>query len=151
MTADGPATGWRAEAACRGLPTSLFYPPLGTQVPEALLVCACCPVRVACDEHARRSGEEHGIWGGRTEADRARLDRRDATTSRASRRRPGPRPDLSDDDLVELVWSLDPDEPAAAQVVARLGVSVSTAYKYLHRGIRLGVIERRDRHLYPAT
>jgi WhiB family redox-sensing transcriptional regulator len=151
MTSASPAAGWWTRAACRGLPTSLFYPPPGTPAAEALAVCARCPVRAACEDHARQRGEEHGIWGGRTETDRARLTRRDLAATKAGRRRPGPLPALSDDELVELVWSLDPDEPAAAQIVARLRVSVPTAYKYLHRAMRLGVIEQRGRHLYPAS
>lgn len=150
MTAASPTVGWQHRAACRGLPTGLFYPPTGAPAAEALAVCARCPVRADCDEHARVHGEEYGVWGGRTEAERARLTVRPPDPVHAARR-PGPPPALSDDELVELVWSFDPDRPAAAQIVERLGVSVPTAYKYLHRAVRLGVIEQRGRHLHPAT
>jgi len=66
------------------------------------------------------------------------------------RRSPGPLPGIDDDHLIDLVRSLDPDEPAAPQLLARLLVSVPTAYKYLHRALRLGVVERRGRHIYPT-
>ena len=66
------------------------------------------------------------------------------------RRAPGPPSALDDDHLIDLVRSLDPDEPAAPQLLARLQVSVPTAYKYLHRALRLGAVERRDRHIYPS-
>jgi len=149
MNATGPARGWRRSAACRGLPTALFYPPADAPACEPLAVCARCPVRAACEQHAVAEGEEFGIWGGRTETERARIAR-SADTARRPRRR-GPAAGVSDDDLLDLVWHLDPKQPAADQIRRRLGVSIPTAYKYLHRAMRLGVIEQRGRHLYPAN
>lgn len=138
---------WRQRAACRGLPPALFFPPPDTPAGDALDVCARCPVRADCDADATTNGEEYGIWGGRTETERAELS---APTAPVVRRQPGPAPGLSDDDLVDLIWSLDPDQPAAVQIIGRLRVSVPTAYKYLHRAERLGLIERRGRHLHPC-
>ena len=135
-------------AAGRGMPPARFYPPLGAPTAAALAVCARCPVRVECDHHADATGEEYGIWGGRPETDRARRPRPQPVA--VLRRSPGPRPGIDDDHLIALVRSLDPDEPAAPQLLARLRVSVPTAYKYLHRALRLGVVERRGRHIYPS-
>ena len=151
MTVDRPASSWARSAACRGLPVEMFFPPTDAAAGGALEVCARCRVRAECDRHAATAGEEYGIWGGRTETDRA-VANSSSTPPRVApqRRRSGPAPALSDDDLVELVWSLDPERPAAAQVLARIGVSVPTAYKYLRRGLRLGVVEQRGRHIYPA-
>ena len=149
MNATGPVRGWRRWAACRGLPTALFYPPPDAPAREALAVCARCPVRAACEQHAATAGEEYGIWGGRTETERARIARR-ADSTHGPRRR-GPAAAVTDDDLIDLVWHLDPKQPAADQIRRRLGVSIPTAYKYLHRAMRLGVIEQRGRHLYPAN
>jgi WhiB family redox-sensing transcriptional regulator len=143
-----PDDDWLRFAACRGLPTSMFYPPADAAAGKALAVCARCPVRAACEQHAAREGEEYGVWGGRTETERARAARCHATT-RGPRRR-GPASPLTDDDLLDLVWHLDPKQPAADQIRRRLGVSIPTAYKYLHRAVRLGAIEQRGRHLYPA-
>lgn len=135
---------WMADAACRGISPARFYPVPGVPAADALAVCAGCPVRDACDEHASATGEVHGIWGGRLEIERRTrrgLDRG---------RRPGPPPMVADEDLAELVDALDPNQPAAGQLRARLGVSVPTAYKVLGRARRLGLIEQRGRNLYPA-
>ena len=142
---------WRERAACRGLPTWLFYPVSGIPTSAALAVCARCDVRHECGQHAIATGEEFGIWGGRTETDRAR-DRLSAgsVTGAMVRRRPGPRSPLGDDELIDLVRSLDHEEPAAAQIIERLRVSVPTAYKYLQRAERLGLVERRGRSLFAA-
>ena len=89
VTVMRPDDDWCALAACRGLPTAMFYPLSDAPAGKALAVCARCPVRAACDEHAVDAGEEYGIWGGRTETERARavaLPRRDA---RAAPARPG--------------------------------------------------------------
>lgn len=151
MSAASAGSRWRERAACRGLPTWLFYPVSGIPTSAALAVCARCDVRQECDQHAMATGEEFGIWGGRTETDRAR-DRLSACSEAgaAVRRRPGPRSPLGDDELIELVRSLDQEEPAAAQIIERLRVSVPTAYKYLQRAERLGLVERRGRSLFAA-
>jgi len=130
------------------MPPARFYPPPGAATAAALSVCAQCPVRVECDHHADATGEEYGIWGGRPETDRARSPR--PQPDAVLRRSPGPRPAIDDDHLIDLVRSLDPAEPAAPQLLAQLRVSVPTAYKYLHRALRLGVVERRGRHIYPS-
>ncbi len=36
-------------------------------------LCLSCPVRAQCATHALTVGEEYGVWGGFTEAERARL------------------------------------------------------------------------------
>lgn len=141
------APAWMRAAACRGMPPARFYPPPDAPADDALAVCARCPVRDECDRHATETGEEHGIWGGRLETERAR--NRPDTSMDGVARRSGPAPAISDDELIALVRSLDPDVPAAAQLLARLRVSVPTAYKYLHRASRLGAVERRGRHIYP--
>ena len=151
MSTVGAGSRWRERAACQGLPTWLFYPVSGAPASAALAVCARCAVRQECAHHALATGEEFGIWGGRTEADRAR--NRPSRCSEAGavvRRRPGPPSPLGDDELIELVGSLDHEKPAAAQIIERLRVSVPTAYKYLQRAERLGLVERRGRSLFAA-
>lgn len=143
------APAWMHAAACRGMPPGRFYPPPGTPADDALAVCARCPVRVECDRHAIESGEEYGIWGGRLETERIRP--RAIPSMDGVVRRSGPAPGIDDVELVELVRSLDPDTPAAPQLLARLRVSVPTAYKYLHRASRLGAVERRGQHLYSRS
>ena len=71
------ATPWRKHAACRGLDVEVFYPVSDEEADtaEAKLVCAQCPVRQACLEHALAAREREGIWGGTTERERRRLVR----------------------------------------------------------------------------
>lgn len=56
------------EANCLGVDPNLFFPEQGCpaeQVDKALAVCAVCPARRECLEHALEYGER-GIWGGTT-------------------------------------------------------------------------------------
>ena len=72
---------WRDDAACRDADPDLFFPggdvrSALAQVKTAKLICRGCPVRNTCLSWALASGQEHGIWGGLTEAERHRLHRR---------------------------------------------------------------------------
>ncbi len=76
---DPPASRWWESAACRGLPTSMFFHPHQERGPDrrrreanAIAVCHRCPVITACRTHAKRMAEPHGIWGGLTEQERLR-------------------------------------------------------------------------------
>ena len=71
------ATTWRKRAACRGLDAEIFFPGTDEEVDaaEAKAICALCPVRQACLEHALASREREGIWGGTTERERRRIVR----------------------------------------------------------------------------
>ena len=42
---------------------------------EAKSICAICPVRLSCLEHALSSRERDGVWGGTTEKERRRIIR----------------------------------------------------------------------------
>ncbi len=72
---------WQLRAACRGPESSLFFPPTYAERKDdrdareqrAKAICALCAVRAACLEYALAIGEQHGIWGGLTEAERRRL------------------------------------------------------------------------------
>lgn len=59
-------------AACRGLPSSLFFAEHGDSpsVSEARAVCATCPIRVECLDYAVSNGERWGVWGGLTPQER---------------------------------------------------------------------------------
>ncbi|MFI5980211.1 WhiB family transcriptional regulator [Streptomyces sp. NPDC051555] len=68
---------WQADAACRGLDPNRFFHPAGERGDEredrdeaAKRVCAVCPVRLMCLEHALRTHESFGVWGGLTEDER---------------------------------------------------------------------------------
>jgi len=68
--------GWRSFARCHGLDPETFYPVSEHDAAEAKSVCALCPVREACLEHALTRREKHGVWGGLTERERRRVLRR---------------------------------------------------------------------------
>jgi len=82
LRAEGPAI-WVAQAACRDRGDDLMYPD-GDEasaiyqrgVEAARAVCAWCPVRAACLEHAVAAGEDYGVWGGTTPAQRRAMSRR---------------------------------------------------------------------------
>ena len=67
---------WRQAAACRGCDGDTFYPETAEGVAVAKRICAGCKVREMCLETALRNQERHGVWGGLTERERARLGRR---------------------------------------------------------------------------
>lgn len=70
-------TAWMREAACRDMPSELFFPLSGhhEQVAVAKEVCAGCAVREECLAFALAHNEHHGIWGGVTERERRGLRR----------------------------------------------------------------------------
>jgi hypothetical protein len=56
---------WRQDAACRGLPTSWFYPEQGQKLdPRAAAACDQCTVREQCWEDGKV--EQYGVWAGET-------------------------------------------------------------------------------------
>ena len=70
---------WQMAARCRGR-TDLFFHPHGEREPvrgqreaAAKQVCASCPVRRECLDHALTSGEPYGVWGGLSESEREEL------------------------------------------------------------------------------
>jgi WhiB family redox-sensing transcriptional regulator len=74
---------WRESAACRDEDPELFFPvsevgPGSEQVRQAKAVCARCPVRQECLEHAIETGLAHGIFGGATPHERRQRIRRGA-------------------------------------------------------------------------
>lgn len=82
---------WRDEAACRGasVEASWWFPEgYGAQQrspARALAVCATCPVRRECLEYALSVPERHGVWGGMTESERRREQRRRDRIAAAAR------------------------------------------------------------------
>ena len=130
-------------AACRGTSPALFYDPHPAAVASAKAVCAACPVRLRCAVHAIAAGEEYGVWGGLAETERPQPP---VTVGPG----PGPAARLSDDELYDLFDTADPDRPALDQLLEHVPLPSATAYKYLDRARRLGVVEQRGRGLFPA-
>lgn len=74
---------WRDNAACLGMETELFFPLPGRHNPDTVTakeICRRCPVTAQCLEWAMSERELYGIWGGRTQEERAAVMRRGAHT-----------------------------------------------------------------------
>jgi len=82
---------WQMNGACRGEDPSLFFHPDGERGPAreareaaAKAICAACPVRTMCAEHALTVREPYGVWGGLSEDDRDAIYRRRRQLATAS-------------------------------------------------------------------
>ncbi|MEU5144255.1 WhiB family transcriptional regulator [Streptomyces sp. NPDC021139] len=69
--------GWQADAACRGMDSSVFFSPPGERgkarrqrEEAARTVCAACPVSGPCARFAQASQQSYGTWGGQSETER---------------------------------------------------------------------------------
>lgn len=71
---ESPLADWKAEAPCRGLDPSLFYPEMGESPAAAIAVCRTCPFIDPCRDQAL-ANHEQGVWGGTTDRDRQKLRR----------------------------------------------------------------------------
>jgi WhiB family redox-sensing transcriptional regulator len=74
---------WRHRAACANQDPELFFPIGDTtmaraQAEEAKAVCRRCPVMEACGNWALATGQDAGVWGALTEAERRSMRRRAA-------------------------------------------------------------------------
>ena len=74
---------WAATAACREADASMFFAPEGERESarqhrqtKAQSICRDCPALSLCRDHALATEEPYGIWGGMTELDRRRHNRR---------------------------------------------------------------------------
>jgi len=70
---------WTERAACKGLPSSMFFPDPRTNpsnVPDsrARRICHTCPVVDECLTSALKNREKHGFWGGVPERRRRILE-----------------------------------------------------------------------------
>jgi WhiB family transcriptional regulator, redox-sensing transcriptional regulator len=121
---DGSGGAWRSAAACAGLGPELFFDRSQRSAAEAKRICESCPVVDACAEHAHRTGEIFGIWGGRTESERARqCDDAPPIVGR-------PRL-ISDADLGALLAAAPPSTCASDVLRRHPEISTASVYRYL--------------------
>ena len=71
---------WQYEGACRETDPETFFSPDSERGPRrrdreaaAKALCAVCPVRRACLEHALQVREPYGVWGGLNINEREKL------------------------------------------------------------------------------
>jgi WhiB family transcriptional regulator, redox-sensing transcriptional regulator len=67
---------WMARGSCTNVPPSTFFPSDGVGVELARKICADCPVKDPCLEHALANRIDHGVWGGCSERERRRILKR---------------------------------------------------------------------------
>ncbi len=75
VTRDLQQAAWVADAACRGMNPTLFFPERGHTAELAKAVCRSCPVRCQCLDLAMINGERFGVFGGMSERERRKLRR----------------------------------------------------------------------------
>ncbi len=66
---------WMVDAACRGMPSSIFFIEPGGTPDAARAVCSGCPTRQPCLAYAVAQ-EIPGIWAGTTPRQRAAMRRK---------------------------------------------------------------------------
>lgn len=88
-----PADTWRQQAACRNVNPNLMFPgDWDTNgIENAKAICRTCPSQTGCLNYAITTRQDHGIWGGTTEAERVAVRRRRARADRAAGIPPAPR------------------------------------------------------------
>jgi WhiB family transcriptional regulator, redox-sensing transcriptional regulator len=69
-------TEWMARGNCAHEPPAMFFPSDGVGVEVARRICATCPVKEPCLEHALLHRIDHGVWGGCSERERRRILKR---------------------------------------------------------------------------
>ena len=62
-----------AQGNCNNHPPSVFFPSDGVGVEAAKKICASCPVKESCLDHALDMRIDHGVWGGASERQRRRI------------------------------------------------------------------------------
>ncbi len=57
---------WVQDARCAELDPELWFPEQGGTAVPAKKICGSCDVRVQCLAYALRTGQEEGVWGGKS-------------------------------------------------------------------------------------
>ena len=118
----------------------MFYDHAPESIGRAKQICSSCSVRADCADHARAVGEAFGVWGGESEIERAESQAPAMPTAST----------VKDAVLVALLSGASPRVRAVDVLRRELAVSPASSYRYLVRALRLGLVERRGRNLYPA-
>ena len=66
---------WSVFAACQDAKDVSFFPQNKTEEKAAAAICAFCPVREDCLDHALSTNERFGMWGGVSEKQRRAMAR----------------------------------------------------------------------------
>lgn len=66
------------DGLCRQVDSEAFFPEKGGSTRDAKKVCRECPVKDECLRYAIDHDERFGIWGGKSERERRRIQGRGA-------------------------------------------------------------------------
>jgi len=110
---------WMSDAICAQTDPDLFFPEgSGQNTNKAKALCATCPVRTECGEHAQRlegdlsHGLRHGAWGGMSAVQRANLGGRHRNAERDA-----------------AILRLDARGVPPEEIAAQLGISDRTVFR----------------------
>lgn len=67
---------WADQALCAQTDPEMFFPDKGGTPAPAKRVCMACPVRSECLEFALANEVRHGVWGGLSERERRKVNKR---------------------------------------------------------------------------
>lgn len=65
---------WMDFALCAETDPEAFFPEKGCSTRPAKKVCESCPVATECLEYALKNDERFGIWGGKSERERRKIN-----------------------------------------------------------------------------
>ena len=73
MRLEPPA--WTRQAACAGHDLNLWFPDAGDRdsLAKARTICGQCPVATDCLMYAINNDIRHGVWGGKSSRERAKI------------------------------------------------------------------------------
>lgn len=74
---------WQERANCQYTDPEVFWPPKGGSALPAKRICARCEVRDECLQYALDNDERYGVWGGKTDRQRRRIQRKRAAARAA--------------------------------------------------------------------
>lgn len=114
---------WHSDALCAQTDPEEFFPPPGGATSRAKRVCAECPVRAACLDHALTYNEQHGIWGGKTPRERQELQLTTAIES-------GP---TLQQQQARTIATLSAQNVPAESIANQLGITTRQVYRIRSR------------------
>jgi WhiB family redox-sensing transcriptional regulator len=132
------------DRACAGKKTKLFFPENGDLGRAAVAVCRTCPLVETCAEWAvNQPTNPHGVWGGLTRNERARIRNGTydpAVTVRPEFRRPTGRqtPFATTAQTRAKIVALHDDGHSIGAIAERVGCSYRTVQRHLRAAGRTG-------------
>ena len=70
-----PSESWMTDGVCRDLDPDIFFPLKIADEKTAKAYCGQCLVRAQCLEYALANNMEHGVWGGKSERERHKIQK----------------------------------------------------------------------------